>query len=257
MENENCSKKRSSMTRLNSFTYSSRAVLLLALLLTAAFWAACGGANSFAPGKAFEGEIIITSFQGNQTMENRHSIKGTRSRIEPLSSQDGEQASIVLMDSSSGMATTLSPQTKSYATLNLIELAEETAKESEEDFSSFFPKVTSTGETETIAGFTCRHWLIGDTDVCMAQGLGYFGGGGPGGFLDRLQSPALREKYKAQLDANPEFAKFAEDGAFPLKIAVIENGRPRVIMEVTRIERKSLDDSLFTVPADYKKTEIP
>jgi hypothetical protein len=29
-----------------------------------------------------------------------------------------------------------------------------------------------------------------------------------------------------------------------------------VIMEVTRIERKSLDDSLFTVPADYQK-EIP
>jgi len=116
--------------------------------------------------------------------------------------------------------------------------------------------VTSTGETETIAGFTCRHWLIGDKDVCVAKGLGYFGEGGSGGFLDRVQNPAMREKYKAQLDANPEFAKFAEGGAFPLKITVIENGQPRVIMEVTRIERKSLDDSLFTVPADYKKTEI-
>ena len=244
------------MTRLNSFNYSSRAVLLPALLLTAAFYAACSGGNSSAPGGAFEGEIVFTSFQGAQTMENRHSIKGTRSRIEPLSSQDGEQTSIVLMDFSSGMATTLSPQTKSYATLNWIELAEEMAKESEEDSSGDFPKVTSTGETETIAGFTCRHWLIGDKDVCMAKGLGYFVEGGSGGFLDRLQSPALREKYKAQLDGNPEFAKFAEVGAFPLKIAVIENGQPRVIMEVTRIERKSLDDSLFTVPADYKKMEI-
>jgi hypothetical protein len=255
MENENCSKKGSSMTRLNSFTYSSRAALLPALLLTAAFYAACGGGNSPAPGEAFEGEIVFTSFQGAQTIENRHSIKGTRSRIEPLSSQDGDQTSIALMDSSSGIATTLSPQTKSYATFNLIELAEEMAKESEEDLSRDFPKVTSTGETETIAGFTCSHWLIGDKDVCMSKGLGYFSGGS-GGILDRLQSPALREKYKAQLDANPEFAKFAEGGAFPLKIAVIENGQPRVIMEVTRIERKSLDDSLFTVPADYKK-EIP
>jgi len=244
------------MTRLNSFNYSSRAVLLPALLVTAAFYAACGGGNSSAPGEAFEGEIIFRSFQGNQTMENRHSIKGTRSRIEPLSSQDDEETSIVLMDFSSGMATTLSPQTKSYATLNVFELAEEEAKESEKDFSRDFPKVTSTGETETIAGFTCRHWLIGDNDVCMAKGLGYFGEGGLGGFLDRMQNPALREKYKAQLDANPEFAKFAEGGAFPLKITVIENGQPRVIMEVTRIERKSLDDSLFTVPAGYKKTEI-
>jgi hypothetical protein len=28
-------------------------------------------------------------------------------------------------------------------------------------------------------------------------------------------------------------------------------------MEVTAVERKSLDDSLFNVPADYKKSEIP
>ena len=28
-------------------------------------------------------------------------------------------------------------------------------------------------------------------------------------------------------------------------------------MEVTNVERKSLDDSLFAVPADYKKMEIP
>jgi hypothetical protein len=28
-------------------------------------------------------------------------------------------------------------------------------------------------------------------------------------------------------------------------------------MEVTKVERKSLDDSLFNVPADYKKMEIP
>ncbi|HEY8459405.1 MAG TPA: DUF4412 domain-containing protein, partial [Blastocatellia bacterium] len=79
---------------------------------------------------------------------------------------------------------------------------------------------------------------------------------GSGGILDKLKDPALREKAKAQLDANPEFAKFIEGGAFPLKMAVIKNGQPRVIMEVTRIERKPLDDSLFTVPPDYRK-EIP
>jgi hypothetical protein len=40
-------------------------------------------------------------------------------------------------------------------------------------------------------------------------------------------------------------------------MAHIENGQSKTIMEVTGVERKSLDDSLFTVPADYKKTEIP
>jgi hypothetical protein len=91
----------------------------------------------------------------------------------------------------------------------------------------------------------------------MAKGLGYFGGGGSGGILDKLKNLAMREKVKAQLDANPELAKFVEGGAFPLKMASIENGQSKTIMEVTGVERKSLDDSLFTVPADYKKTEIP
>src|SRR5262249_46082769 len=127
--------------------------------------------------------------------------------------------------------------------------------------SGDFPKVTSTGKTETVAGLSCEHWLLGDKqnmDMCLAKGMGYFGFGGQSdGILDKLKNLALREKFKAQLDANPEFAKFAEGGAFPLKIARVENGQSKTVMEVTTIERKSLDDSLFTVPADYKKMELP
>jgi uncharacterized protein DUF4412 len=259
MENENCSKKGSSMTRLNSFNYSSRAVLLPALLLTAAFFAACGGANSSAPGEAFEGEITSRTFMDDTTLETRYAIKGTRNRIETLSSQDSAQTSITLMDSTSSATTVLWPETKTYTTMNWVEMAEEMAKEVGDDSSMVFPKVTSTGKTETVAGFTCEHWLIGDKqelDICMAKGLGYYGGG-PGAIFDKLKDAALREKAKAQLDANPEFAKFVEGGAFPLKMSIIENGQSKTIMEVTAVERKSLDDSLFIVPADYKKTEIP
>jgi hypothetical protein len=167
----------------------------------------------------------------------------------------------VLMDFSSGTQTMLFPQTKNYMTMNWGDMAQEMAKEAGKDSSGDFPKVTSTGKTETIAGFTCQHWLIGDKqdmDVCMAKGLGYFGGGGEsGGIFNTLKNLAMREKIKAQIAADPEFAKFVEGGAFPLKIAQIENGQSKTIMEVTKVERKSLDDSLFNVPADYKKMEIP
>ena len=195
-------------------------------------------------------------------MEVRYAIKGTRTRMETSFPQGGPQAdvtqsSVTLMDLSSSTQTMFFPQTKTYATMDLGEMAEEAADEAGKDSQIDFPKVTSTGRTETIAGVTCQHWLIGDKmDMCLAQGLGYFGGVS-GGVLDKVQNPALRGKFKAQLDANPEFAKFAEGGAFPLKIASIENGQSKTIMEVTNVERKSLDDSLFTVPADYKKTEIP
>ena len=241
------------MIRSKLFTHSARLVPFLSLLLAATFCAACSGSSSSSPGEAFEGEITSKTFMDDDTLETRYSIKGARNRIEALSAQD---SAIVLMDSSSSSTTTLFPQAKSYVTMNWAEMAEEMAGE---DSSIVFPKVTSTGETETIAGFTCRHWLIGDNqdlDVCMAKGLGYYGGGS-GGILDKLKDPALREKAKAQLDANPEFAKFVEGGAFPLKMTLTENGQSKVVMEVTKIERKSLDDSLFTVPADYKKMELP
>jgi hypothetical protein len=260
------------MIRFKSLTNSPRAVLSLALILTATFGASCGGAtpnstsssSSSAPGgREFEGEITSKTFIGDQTMETRYAIKGARNRVEmhfpPGSAQAGlMQSSVTLMDLSSRTTTMLFPKTKTYMSMNWGEMAEEMTKGAAKDSTIDFPKVTSTGKTETIAGIPCEHWLIGDkTDVCMAKGLGYFGGGGSGGILDKLKNLALRDKIKGQLDANPEFAKFVEGGAFPLKMANIENGQPKTIMEVTGVERKSLDDSIFTVPADYKKTEIP
>jgi hypothetical protein len=251
------------MIRFKSFTHSPRAVPFLALLLIATFGAACSASPSpsSAPGAAFEGEITSKMSMGTD-LEVRYAIKGTRTRMETHTLQSDQQAdvtqtSVTLMDLSSNTQTMFFPQTKTYTTVDWGEMAEEAADETGKDSSIDFPKVTSTGKAETIAGVTCQHWLIGDKmDMCLAQGLGYFGGGS-GGILDKVKNPALREKFKEQLDANPEFAKFVEAGAFPLKIANVENGQAKTIMEVTSVERKSLDDSLFSVPADYKKTEIP
>lgn len=260
------------MIRLKSLPHSPQAVLFLALLLIATFGAACGGANrnstssslSSAPsGEAFEGEVTSKTFIGDQAMETRYAIKGARNRIETRFSQGGAQSgamqpSVMLMDISSSTTTMLFPQTKTYTTMNWGKMAEEMTKEAGNASPDGFPKVTSTGKTETIAGITCEHWIIDEKmDMCMAKGLGYFGGGGSGGILDKLKNLSMRDKLKAQIDANPEFAKFAEGGAFPLKMANIENGQTKTLMEVTSVERKSLDDSLFNVPADYKKTEIP
>jgi hypothetical protein len=266
------------MIRFKSFTHSPRAVLFLALFLTATFGASCGGATrtgassssssasssaAASGGGDFEGEITSKTFIGDRSMETRYAIKGARNRVEMHFPPGGPQAgvmqsSVTLMDLSSRTTTMLFPNTKTYMTMNWGEMAEEMTKVTGKGSPIDFPKVTSTGKTETIAGLPCEHWLIGDkTDVCMAKGLGYFGGGGSGGILDKLKNLALRDKLKAQLDANPEFARFVEGGAFPLKMASIENGQPKPIMEVTGVERKSLNDSLFTVPADYTKTEIP
>lgn len=269
---------RLAVSRIKLIPQSSKAISLFSLLLITSFGVACGGvkqnsasdsstssSGSSSPastsGGAFEGMITARMFSDDQPLELKYAIKGTRTRIETQLSRGSAQTGVVLMDMSSGEQTMLIPQTKTYMTMNWGEMAEKMASEGEKDGSDDTFKFTSTGKTETVAGFTCHHWLFGekqDMDICMAQGLGYFGGGGQsGGLFDKLKSLAMRNKIKAQLDANPEFAKFVEGGAFPLKIAQIENGQSKTIMEVTSVERKSLDDSLFAVPADYKKMEIP
>jgi len=271
---------RLAVSRIKLIPQSSKTVPLLSFLLITSFGVACSGAkqnsasdsasvssasssSSSAPGAsgggAFEGAITAKMFTGDQPMEIRYAIKGARTRVETQLSQGSAQMGVMLMDMSSSTQTMLIPQTKTYMTMNWGEIAEKMAKGN--DASGDFPKVTSTGKTETVAGFTCQYWIVGDeqnTEVCLAKGLGYFGGGGQsGGVFDKLKSLAMGDKMKAQLAANPEFAKFVEGGAFPLKVAQIENGQSKTVMEVTSVERKSLNDSLFTVPADYKKMEIP
>ena len=261
---------------------SPRTIFLLSLLFLAALVSACSsspknaGSDSSSPASTapasssgsgnFEGAITAKMFTGPQPIEIKYAIKGTRFRIETQLSQGGTQTGVVLMDSSSGSQTMLMPQTKTYMSLDLnkggqfgqmVEKMAEKAGQETGDLS----KITSTGETETIAGHACQHWRIGDkqqTDVCLAQGLGFFGGGGQsGGIFEQLKNLAMGDKVKAQLNANPEFARFVEGGAFPLKISQVENGQSKTVMEVTSVERKSLDDSLFSVPSDYKKMEIP
>lgn len=275
------------MTRLAVFRFelisqSPRTIFLFSLLILASLISACSkspqtaASDSSSPASAsssasgspsagnFEGMVTARMITGANPLEIKYAIKGKKMRVETQLSQGGTQTGVVLMDMAAGTQMMLMPQTKTYMSLNLNqngklqEMMEKMSKgkDAMDDF-----KATSTGKSETIAGHTCQHWLVGnkqEMDVCLAKGLGYFGGGGQsGGIFDQLKNLGMGDKAKAMLDANPEFAKFVEGGAFPLKISQIQNGQSKTIMEVTRVEQKPLDDSLFTVPADYKKMEIP
>jgi hypothetical protein len=249
--------------------------ILLSLLLLATLASACSdsssspnssaspgapAATSSGGGEAFEGLITSKMTASNQQMEIKYAVKGSRTRIETQLAAGGTQMGAVLMDFATGTQTMLIPQMKTYTTINWNEqggiknMAENMAGD-----ASF--KATPTGKTETIAGHTCTHWILGekqDTDACLAKGLGYFGGGGDSGSVfEKLRNFALGDKAKAALQSNPEFLQFIEGGVFPLKLSIIENGQSRTLMEVTHVERKSLDDSIFAIPADFKKMEIP
>lgn len=257
-------------------TRSFNSLSLIAVLFIALPLAAChhGGDSSHdssagtpsaisSSGGNFEGTITMKMEGENQNgAEMTYFLKSRHARIEVKTPDHPESQGVMLWDLDDAKMTTLMPARKMYMTIDLKEAAE-SMKNVTKDLKKNqgeeekFPKLTDTGRQETIAGHTCEHWLMGDKqdlDMCVAKGLGYFGMGGQGGGgLSALKNLAFSPKLLAEAASHPEWVKFLEGGAFPLKITSTEDGKVRMNMEATRIEKKSLDDSLFAVPPDYKE----
>ncbi len=98
------------------------------------------------------------------------------------------------------------------------------------------PVVTHTKQFELIAGHRCEHItvLVGKekTDICMAKGLGAF------------VMPNVMGQNQAWQTATD-----AANG-FPMKVVQSDG---TVMMEVTKVERKALAESLFSVPDSYSR----
>lgn len=204
----------------------------------------------------FEGVVVMKMDTDEQKgMEMTFSLKGTKSRVETKIPGAPEAQGIMLMDMDAGRMITLVPQQKMYMTMDLKGIAGESEAAGKPGEGEKFPKLTPTGRRETIAGHECEHWLIGDKqdiDMCVAKGIGYFGMGGQpgeGSFRNLIFSP----KMLAEAAAHPEWVRLLKGGAFPLKISMAGDDKRGMTMEATRIEKKSLDDSLFSVPAGYKE----
>jgi hypothetical protein len=110
-------------------------------------------------------------------------------------------------------------------------------------------KITPTGKHETVAGYDCEDWDIAMANgnresVCVAQGLSFFdfsAMAGPTGGSVRSWAEELRDK-----------------NAFPLRAVEVDPGGKEISrMEVTRIQKKSLDDATFAVPANYHLMRVP
>jgi len=217
---------------------------------------------SLSGGGNFEGTITMQmKGESEKAMEMTYFLKGQHTRIEVTAPDNPEAHSVMLWDLEGAKMTTLMPTRKMYMTIDMKEAADKMKdaakdmKKSDED--PRFPKLTDTGRQETIAGYTCEHWLMGEKqnlDICVAKGLGFFGMGGQGrSGLTSLKNLAFSPELLAEATAHPEWVKFLEGGAFPLKMTSTEDGKVMMNIEATKIEKKSLDDSLFNIPPDYKE----
>ena len=109
-------------------------------------------------------------------------------------------------------------------------------------------KLTRTGKKETVAGTECEHVVVESTDgngatqrtdMCLTRALGKYLN--PLAAMGGNRMPAWQQKL-------------ASDGGFPLKVTLADG---TVAMEVTKIERHRVSDTLFRIPADFNKMDVP
>jgi hypothetical protein len=212
---------------------------------------ALGAALCAAPvaAQGFEGVVAYKlSGMRNDGGEMTMSIKGTRVRTDMA---NAGHSMVMLLDGQSGVVTMVMAEQKMYMTMDMKRMGEQMQDRKHPDHAP--PKITPLGTTETIAGRTCENFQVetegSKAEFCNAKGIGNFMapnspmGRGAGSPLQDLDNQAYRAYFK--------------EGFFPLRVSTYDGGTKKVVMEATRVEAKSLDESLFQVPAGFTEMKMP
>lgn len=150
----------------------------------------------------------------------------------------GAQSGAMLYDSNDTKMTFIMDKMKSYMSMDMDKMSKESNYDSKWDKS----EVEKTGQTKEIAGYPCEIWKISNEKgenltMCMADGLGTFMT--PGNPMARKQAPDWAKEIVAE-------------GFMPLEVIEESGGSETVQMRATKIEEKSLSDSLFEIPEGYR-----
>jgi hypothetical protein len=209
----------------------------------------------------FEGVVVMTIHgeDGKRSQDLTQMIKGPLVRMDM--SAAGAGGATMVIDSRTGMMTSIMHAQKMYMRMSLKAMAERAqGMTGGAGSGGSAPKITKTGQSETIAGRTCEHYLVDseesdqDVDVCLARDMGTFGlagaGGGPFGMARQGSMPQLPPGWE-------QIAAEFKDGAFPLKVERVSGSTRTTILVVKSIDAKPMDASQFEVPAGYREFQMP
>lgn len=192
----------------------------------------------------FEGVVNLrmATAEGISSEPTVH-VKGTRSRMDL--NMAGQQAYMV-MDAEKGTAMVVMPAQRIYMVIDLKAAASQMAPGAHGRPMPDF-KIEPTGRKETVAGIECEHYSISSgesvTDACVAKGMGSFMG--VGGVPGRGRGPEIPPELR-------ELAVRFKDGGFLLKSESKIGGQTRMTMQVTKVEKKSVDAAMFEPPAGFQ-----
>ena len=87
---------------------------------------------------------------------------------------------------------------------------------------------------------------VEEGEACMAKGVGF-----------NMMDFAGDRRGNSQDPTTKMFRKMAEQDLHMLKAWRLKDGKMVVMLEATKIDRRSVSDAEFKAPADFKKFEMP
>jgi hypothetical protein len=227
-------------------------VLVLALAALAScklrgFGAADGGAPSIvgtlASLVAFEGQIDMSMTMAMSpkasTMMTTFEMKGTKMRTE----SKGIATYVNITDTDAKKSWVIDNAAHTYMEIDLAKITSP---------SPSVPKSTAVaknlGKSDKVAGYSCELWEVVDRtsrmELCIASGLS-------------MMALGLSGPFSLFAKGDDAWSQVLSRG-FPLRIVMSDpSGAPMMTMQATRIEKKSVPDSEFAIPAGYTKTPSP
>jgi len=215
----------------------ARAVVACALVAVSPLVSGCK--KGF--GSGFEGEITM-HIQSTPTSSSDLLVKTKADKMRfETKAADGSK-SYSLFDPTTNRFTMVMDKQKSYMAMDLSKPGAPQANTSPDSVT-----IEKSGKHETIAGLDCEDWTAKApsgkrSEVCIASGIAFVdmgsakSGSSGGGLAKELRDKKLFPLRSVEYDAA---------------------GKELNRMEVTKVEKKSLDDSEFTVPKDYTEIKMP
>ena len=200
-----------------------------------------------APAEEFEGIIHMKITSAGRVTDMNIFAKGQRSRIEPYT--QGAVVPFIIVDNDAKKHYTLMPDRKMYMETS----TEATTKAAQPIMEQEGVEVVKTGRTGKVAGQPCEVYVAkkktGEaTEMCAVKGL-----------ADYMSLMGMNTSDPSQRSQGPPswMKELSKQGLFPARIIARKgDGSEFTRVETTKIEKRTLDDTLFTIPSDYTKYDM-
>lgn len=192
-----------------------------------------------ASAQSFEGVIEFRKQTTTDTVNYVYHIKGDKVRLDEIGNKSKKVEGSFIIDLKSNSMTSLSHERKLYIEQASGTPATVTGK----------PEVKKTGNVKTIQGQKCNEYVVKNPEE-KVQVTYWLANGKYDFFLKLLK--ILNRKDKSAL----YFQQLTDvEGMFPFLSSQVnlETGKEEVKMEVTKVEKKTIDATKFEIPKDYQK----